>query len=61
MTSVKQDSKYKIEVDDESMTVTAEAKYVDGSELTEEDMKLIAEILRQIGLVHVQTTKTFIC
>lgn len=53
------DNRYKIEVDDQNVTVTAEAKYDDGIVLTEADKKLVAEILRQIGQRHVKSHETF--
>lgn len=53
------DHRYEIEVDDQNVTVTAVAKYDDGTELTEADKRLVAEILRQIGQKHVKSSKTF--
>jgi len=41
------DNGYKIKVDDHDVIVTVDVKNEDGTELSEEDKKLIAKILRQ--------------
>lgn len=50
---------YKISTGNQNVTIDAEAKYDDGTELTEADKELVAEILRQMLQNRAKSSKTF--